>query len=355
MNRLTQSIFTLVNVMTSEGRFRDLDPAVLSDLAAFIRSSTGEPLKRGVWCFLFSSGEAIVRNVLASSLFFVLLAQAFGQSIQPIKIQVNGVELHYIEKGQGEALILLHGGIGDYRSWNSQIQAFAPDYRVISYSRRYHYPNQNPLSDANHSALVEAKDLAAFLKKLNLKRVHLVGQSYGALTALVFAIKHPEIVRTLVLGEPPAHQLIRCSPDGEAVYQDFMTNTWEPAAEAFRKGEDKQALDILALGMVGKGFNELPPTAQASQLQNALSMKSLTMSASPFPNVTGDELRRLKMPIFILTGENTTRIHGRVTQQLARLLPDAKAVTIPKSRHPIPSDNPQAFNEAVQEFLRASK
>jgi len=296
-----------------------------------------------------------MRHVLALSLFFVLFAQVFGQSTQPIKIQVNGVELNYIEKGQGEALILLHGGIGDYRSWNSQIQPFATEYRVISYSRRYHFPNQNPLNDANHSALVEAKDLAAFLKKLNLKRVHLVGQSYGALTALVFAIKHPETVRTLVLGEPPAHQLIRGSPDGEAVYQDFMTNTWKRAAEAFRKGEDKKALDILALGMVRKGFNELPPAAQASQLQNALSMKSLTMSASPFPNVTRDELKRLKMPILILTGENTTRIHGLVTQELARLLPDAKAVTIQKSRHAIPGDNPQAFNEAVQAFLRTSR
>ena len=296
-----------------------------------------------------------MRYVLASSFFFILFAQAFGQSIQPRKIQVNGVELHYIEKGNGEAVILLHGGIGDYRSWNSQVQVFAPDYQIISYSRRYHYPNQNPLTATNHSALVEARDLAAFLKKLKLKRVHLVGQSYGALTALVFAIKHPEMVHTLVLGEPPAHQLIRNSSDGEAVYQDFMTSTWKPAAEAFRKGEDKQALDILALGIAGKGFNELPPAAQASQLQNALSMKSLTLSSNPFPIVTSDELKRLQMPVLILTGENTTRIHRRVTQELARLLPDAKEVTIPKSGHPIPSDNPQAFNETVREFLRASK
>jgi pimeloyl-ACP methyl ester carboxylesterase len=303
---------------------------------------------------LFFGGRNM-RCVLASVFFFVLSAQVFGQSTQPVRIQVNGVELHYIEQGQGEALILLHGSVGDYRSWHSQIQAFAPDYRVISYSRRYHYPNQNPPNTTNHSALVEAEDLAAFLKKLKLKRVHLVGQSYGALTALVFAIKHPEMVRTLVVGEPPAHQLIRNSPDGEAVYQDFMNKTWRPAAEAFRKGEDERALDILALGIAGKGFNELPPAAQASQLQNALSMKSLTLSANPFPNVTSEELKRLKMPVLILTGENTARIYKLVNQELARVLPDAKVVTIPKSGHPIPSDNPRAFNETVREFLRASK
>jgi uncharacterized membrane protein len=63
-----------------------------------------------------------MRYVLALLFFFILPAQVFGQSVQPVKIEVNGVELHYIEKGRGEALILLHGGIGDYRSWNSQFK-----------------------------------------------------------------------------------------------------------------------------------------------------------------------------------------------------------------------------------------
>jgi pimeloyl-ACP methyl ester carboxylesterase len=296
-----------------------------------------------------------MKYILVLAFFYVLSGLLFGQSIQPIKVKVNGVELHYIERGQGEALILLHGNVGDYRSWNQQIEAFAKDYRVISYSRRYHYPNQNLLNTANHSALVEAKDLAAFLKRLKLKKVHLVGQSGGALTALHFAIKHSEMVHTLVLGEPPVHPLIKGFPDGAAVYQDFMTKTWQPAAEAFQKGEDKQALNILALGIAGKGFDELPSAAQASQLQNALSMKSLTLSSNPFPIPASHELKRLKAPVLILTGENTAKIYKLDNRELARLLPNAKEVTIPKSRHSMPSDNPQVFNETVREFLNSAK
>ncbi len=296
-----------------------------------------------------------MKRVLISTVLFVLVANTFGQDLQPVRIRVNGVELHYIEKGRGEALIFLHGGTGDYRSWNSQIEAFSPDYRVISYSRRYHYPNQNPLSDTNHSAIIEAYDLAAFLKKLKLKKVHLVGQSYGAFTALIFAVKHPKKVHTLVLGEPPVHQLIRNSPDGEAVYQEFMTQTWKPAAEAFQKGEDKKASDILALGISGIRTDDLPPAVQASRLQNPLSMKSIALSSNPFPEVGSDELKRLRMPVLILTGENTVRIHNLVNQELARLLPHAKEVTVPKSGHGTPSENPQAFIEAVREFLKASK
>ncbi len=296
-----------------------------------------------------------MKFILVLLLFPIVFGQAFGQNTQPVKIRAGGVEFHYIEKGQGEPLILLHGGTGDYRSWDAQIKEFSKTYRVISYSRRYHYPNKNPLTAANHSALIEADDLAAFLKKLKLKKVHLVGQSYGAFTALIFAMKHPKMVSTLVLSEPPVHQLIRNSPDGEVIYQDFMTNTWKPAAAAFQKGEDKQASGILALGISGIKIDELPPPVQASRLQNPLSMKSLALSSNPFPNVTSDELKRLKMPVLILTGENTVKIHKLVNQELTRLLPNAKEVMIPKSRHGTPSENPQVFNETVREFLRASK
>lgn len=61
------------------------------------------------------------------------------------------------------------------------------------------------------------------------------------------------------------------------------------------------------------------------------------------------------MPILILTGENTTKIYSQVTQEVAGLIPSAKELTIPRSRHPLPSDNPQAFNDHVREFLRAAK
>ena len=62
----------------------------------------------------------------------------------PTRVMVNGVELHYVEAGEGEPVILLHGGQGDYRAWQPQVVVLKPHYRVISYSRRYHYPNDNP-------------------------------------------------------------------------------------------------------------------------------------------------------------------------------------------------------------------
>jgi pimeloyl-ACP methyl ester carboxylesterase len=294
----------------------------------------------------------MMRVVLLSLLSLLLCAQAIAQSAQPIRIRVRGVELHYIEQGQGEPLILLHGGQGDYRSWESLMKVLSPQFHVISYSRRYNYPNNNPITAKYHSAYTEADDLAAFIRQLKLGRVHLVGTSIGAFTALVLAVKHPEMVRSLVLAEPPVHQWVRDTPDGVAAYRQFMTTIQEPARAAFKAGDDKKAMKFFVDGIIGTGrFANLPPEGLAAVMQNSRFFKANTLSSDPYPNLSKDKVKRLRIPILIITGENTIQIHKLVNEELARLLPKAERAIIPKAGHGSPRENPQAFNEAVLKFL----
>ena len=86
----------------------------------------------------------------------------------------------------------------------AQMDTFSKNHRVIAYSRRYAYPNKQVINDsADYTVTPHAKELAEFIKALNLEQVHLVGHSYGAFTALLATIDHPELVRSLTLGEPP--------------------------------------------------------------------------------------------------------------------------------------------------------
>jgi hypothetical protein len=118
------------------------------------------------------------------ALFAILLASVWsssstaqdqaGQSAPArTKVVVNGVELHYFERGQGEPVVFVHGALDDYRAWNAQISPFAEHFRVIAYSRRYNFPNKNAGSPVDHSAIVEADDLAALLRELHIRKAHL--------------------------------------------------------------------------------------------------------------------------------------------------------------------------------------
>ncbi|HLT29013.1 MAG TPA: alpha/beta hydrolase, partial [Myxococcaceae bacterium] len=56
-------------------------------------------------------------------------------------IQLGNTQLAYEERGTGETVILIHGGFSDMRTWEANLEAFRERYRVITYSRRYHWPN----------------------------------------------------------------------------------------------------------------------------------------------------------------------------------------------------------------------
>jgi pimeloyl-ACP methyl ester carboxylesterase len=296
----------------------------------------------------------MLRAVLGSALLLIAAAQACGQSAPPIEVRVNGIELHYIEQGQGEPVILMHGGIGDYSSWGPQMGPFSGHYRVISYSRRYSYPNMNPVVVPNDSALVDADDLAALIRKLKLGRVRLVGTSAGAFAALALAIEHPQMVRSLVLAEPPVHQWVRDLPGGEAVFQDFLTTISNPAAGAFKNADTERAMRLFVDGMSGPGsFDRLAPERAAVVMRNAPAMKALLLSSDPFPNLSKDRARRLKIPTLVVTSEHAIKIHRLVDEEIVRVLPLAEAVTIPNAGHSSARDNPAAFNAAVLNFLRA--
>ena len=96
------------------------------------------------------------------------------------RANVGGTELSYFEIGEGEPVVFVHGSIGDYRTWGYQFEAFAQRYRVISYSRRYHYPNTWVGDGMDYSSALHAEDLAGFIRALGFGPAHLIGQSYGA-------------------------------------------------------------------------------------------------------------------------------------------------------------------------------
>ena len=296
--------------------------------------------------------QTAATRLLLALMFMPLLAHG----AEPVKVVVGEVQMHYLEQGDGEPVILLHGGQGDYRAWQPQMTALTPQYRVIAYSRRYHYPNQNPLTSTNHSALVDGDDLAAFIATLKLGRVHLVGTSYGAFTALAFALKHPELVRSLVLAEPPIHQWVTNTARGALLHRQLMDTVYEPARKAFAARDDEAAMRIFIDRFDGDGaFERLPTERRKVVMENARFFKALTASSNPFPSLPKDEVRRLRMPLLIVRGAATDELHTLVTEELGRLRPEARLVIIPEAGHGSPRQNAPAFNTAVLEFLRQQR
>jgi len=155
-------------------------------------------------------------------------------------IENNGTNLEYVEKGHGDPIIFVHGSLGDLGTWRFQMEYFSKRYRAIAYSRRYHYPNAGPGEILDYSVDLHAKDLASLIGGLGLQRPHIVGSSFGAYAALVLTAEHPELVRSLTLGEPPLLPWLEGTQEGMLLMEAFLTKVWERRRTLSREGIRKK-------------------------------------------------------------------------------------------------------------------
>ena len=273
---------------------------------------------------------------------------------QPKQVQVNGVDLAYIERGTGDPVVFVHGSLGDYRTWMLQLEPFARRYHVIAYSRRYHWPNALPGQGVPYAAAQHATDLAALIEALGIAPTHVVGSSYGAMTALTCAVGRPDLIRSLTLGEPPLLPWLAQSPGGTAILETFLATAFQPAGQALAAGQDEVGIGLFLDGVLGPGaYTRLPAEVRAGMLDNAAAMRFETTTAPDvyFSALAPEDVNRLRLPTLLVQGEVSPLMFGMITDELARYLPHAERATIPRASHSMHTMNPQAYNETVLAFL----
>ena len=272
--------------------------------------------------------------------------------IQIKRIAINGTELSYTEQGSGIPIVLVHGSLNDLRTWAFQMVPFSKCYHTIAISRRYHYPNDFADEGWDYSALNHAKDLRTFIEELGLAPAHVVGHSYGAYVSTILMARHPELIRTSVLCEPPIIPLLDGIPEGKSIASEFMNKIWKPVQEAFQNEDLKKGVRIFIDGISGEDtFDKLPLAVRDIIMNNAFAMKAQAKAIDQFPVFTCQDAQKIESPVLLVAGENSYRMLHAILKELKRCLPNRMMVVIPDASHNMHTANPQAFNETVLHFL----
>jgi pimeloyl-ACP methyl ester carboxylesterase len=268
-------------------------------------------------------------------------------------VEVNGVKLVYVEAGGGEPVVFVHGSLEDLRVWRRQVEQFAASHHVVAYSRRYHHPNAAPAAgDPPYTAGLHAADLAGLIETLDLAPAHVVCSSFGGCVALALAVARPELVRSLVLAEPPLLPCLEHVPGGAAVAAAFYEDAWHPAQLAFRDSDPERGIRFFLDAVAGEGaFDRLSPSGRRMILDNAAEMQAETESSDIFPATTRADVANLDRPVLLLNGELSPRLFHLINADLAHCLPRAMQAVIPHASHVIHVGNPAAYNVAAREFL----
>jgi len=269
-----------------------------------------------------------------------------------VTVRVNGATVHYREWGSGEPIVFVHGALVDYREWGPVAQELSDTYRTVTYSRRYNHPNRNRLTSAAHSASVEAEDLAALIRELDLGPVHIAGISYGAYTALLTALAHPELVQSLVIVEPPLLGWAPALPGGQVLYDDFMA-MWQASGDAFARGDSVAALSAAIDWFVAPGAMErIPAEFVAMLMSNIEEWRALTTSADPFPALTPAMLQGIDAPILMISGGRSYPVLRLIDGEVERHLRVGRRHVVPEATHDVCANQPQTCAAFIREFLQ---
>ncbi|CAN5766749.1 hypothetical protein BH20ACI3_BH20ACI3_22130 [soil metagenome] len=240
------------------------------------------------------------------------------------QIDIGGVELTYIEQGKGELVILVHGALGDCRTWSRQVALLAQQYHVVSYSRRYHYLNSSAGEEIDYSYRRHVDDLMSLIRALGLGPAHLVGHSYGATVAALVALEHPEMVSSLALGEPTLFSILSDSQD--RVSLRFNRIALRVVQKLSENGEQELAVREYLNVVVGRDvFDGLPLEDLLVINQNAHTIGPMLQTYFEPTKLDHSSAQTFRTPTLLITGELSPGIYGAITRELNNCLPGAQS------------------------------
>ena len=247
----------------------------------------------------------------------------------------------YKARGEGSAIVFLHGVGGGAESWDAQLCAFGESRFALAWDMPG-YGASRPLPAPDFAGWSQA--LAGWLDSLSIESCVLVGHSIGGMIAQTFMKTHAHRVSRLVLSATsPAFG----SPDGE-FQQNFVRSRIGPLDEGATMAE-------LAARFVPELLGKAAPEAARRAAVSVMSrVPDVTYRAAMQALVRFDaraSLGDIAVPTLLIAGGDDNAAPPRVMERMAEKMPNARIVTVPGMGHLGNIEMPQTYNEIVSSFL----
>lgn len=263
---------------------------------------------------------------------------------------IHGARLYYEVTGEGQSLVLVHAGICDLRMWDDQVAAFAEHYRVVRYDMRG-YGQSKPVA----GAFSPHEDLRALLDHLDIERAIVLGCSFGAMTALDFALTNPDRVSRLIL--------VGTGLRGFDSQLDDMEDPpeWAEAEKAFDAGDYERASEMeVRIWVDGVGRSADQVDAAVRDKVRAMNLIALTNEAvQPAETLRIDppaaqRLNDLRAPLLLIVGDLDQPDILEAADYLAATIDGAQKVVMEGTAHMPNMEQPDLFNRHVLGWLKPS-
>ncbi len=241
----------------------------------------------------------------------------------------NGLKLAYLDEGEGEPVLLIHGFASSVfynwvqPGWIPTLTAVG--YRTIAIDNRGHGQSDKPHDKSVYTPTLMAGDAAALLDHLGIQTAHVMGYSMGARISAFLALQHPQRVHDLVFG-------------GLGIGMVEGAGDWSPIAEALM-ADDPEAISHPR----GKMFRMFADKTKSDKV--ALAACVITSKEE----ISAENMARITQPALVAVG--TKDDIGGSPHRLAELMPHGEAIDIPNRDHMLAVGD-KVFKQAVLDFLK---
>lgn len=255
---------------------------------------------------------------------------------------INGVNIYYEIHGEGEPVIFGNGVFSNTLGWINQLSTFSKEYQVILYDMRGQGQSDKP--DIPYTFDIHAEDQKALLEHLGITKVHHVGISYGAELGLVFALKYPKMLKSLVA----------CSAVSfVGPLLNEMCQLWRYACVL---GDPEMFYHATVPLNFGETFirENTAILEQAKTRYTQLKFPPLVRLLDAFLmlNIT-DQLPQIRIPTCVIVGEKDILKQAYPYSKIIHeSIPKSEMIIIRDSGHAVTFERPNEFNSIVLGFLR---
>ena len=264
----------------------------------------------------------------------------------------NGVKIRYVTAGQGEAVVLIHGWMGDSTMWgrdaSGNTKLDAPNgFQVIAMDCRGHGKSDKPHDSAKYGVEM-AEDVVRLLDHLKIKKAHLIGYSMGAFIAGNVAAKHPDRVLSVVYGGQAP--LLKGAPSGSG------SNEVEVFAKAVDEGKGLGSYLLAVMPpdkpkLTLEQANNITERMYAGKDVKAWAVAGLSLGAL---RVAPEDLRKCKAPTLFIYGGNESATVKDGVVAARKILADSEVKVVEGGDHITTLGKPE-FGATIVKFLLAHR
>lgn len=239
-------------------------------------------------------------------------------------------KFRFVEEGEGEPLILLHGLFGALSNFADLIEYFRPKYKVVV--------PMLPLFELDifHTTVGGLqKFVYRFIESMNYNNIHLLGNSLGGHVALVHVLKHPERIKSLIL------------TGSSGLFENGMGDTYPKRGdyEYIRKKTEMTFYDPAT------ATKELVDEVFEITNNRIKVIKIIALAKSAIRNNLGEELNQIQQPTLLIWGNNDIITPPFVAREFNKMIPHSELFFLDKCGHAPMMEVPQEFNSILEKFL----